>query len=273
MPLTLVAAHLDHEWRESSKHDAQYCAQLCAHVKVPLVSMRACELPISTKHTGSAEDVGRQLRRAFFAQVMRDYDAHAIALAHHADDQLETFFIRLVRGATVSGLACMRPREGEYIRPLLCVCKKDIVQYLHDKQIAYVVDPTNVSQDYLRNRIRAQLTPVFAAIDTRAFANTQRAIVDIQQTENFLKQITQQAYQGVCPIAPGIIDLKKFFERDLFIQRRVLVYWLCAHHVSCTLSSALIAEVIRFLRNTQSSRHQIGTCALAKTRGYVQIVE
>lgn len=272
MRLTLIAAHLDHEWRESSKKDAQYCAQLCAQVQVPLVSMRACELQVTIKQTGSAEDIGRQLRRAFFAHVKRDYNAHAIALAHHADDQLETFFIRLVRGATVSGLACMRAREGAYIRPLLCVRKEDIVHYLHDQQIAYVIDPTNISQNYLRNRIRAQLAPVFDALDTRALANTQRAIVDLQQTENFLVQVTQQAYDRVCSVAPGVIELKKFFELDPFIQRRVLVHWLCVHHVPCTLSSALIEEIVRFLHNTKSSCHQINTGTLIKTRGHVQLM-
>lgn len=271
--LRIVAAHLDHEWRESSKLDATFCTQLCAQWQVPLVSKRASELSVAIKHTGSKEDVGRQLRRALFEDVLREHHAHSIALAHHADDQLETLFVRLVRGATVAGLAGMHPREGYYVRPLLCVHKRDILAYLHEQQIAYVIDPTNESDDYLRNRIRMQLLPIFNALDERASANTHKAIADIQATDAFLQKVTQQAYQSVCCLAPEVIDLKKLRALDSLLQRRVIVMWLCSQRVSCTLSGALIEEIIRFFGNAKSMRHCLGVWTIVKKSGHTQIVD
>lgn len=270
--LHVIAAHLDHEWRESSKDDAAFCAQLCAQWQVPLISMRASQLNVAIKQTGSKEDVGRQLRRALFESVRHQYGAHAIVLAHHADDQLETFFMRLVRGATVAGLAGMRPRDGYYVRPLLCVHKKDILAYVHEQKISYVIDPTNESDDYLRNRIRKQLLPRFNALDNRACTNTLKAIDDLQQTDAFLQNMTQRAYQSVCCLAPAVIDIKKLCALEPLLQRRVIVMWLCSQQVSCMLSGALIEEIMRFLCHAKSTAHCLGTWTVVKKSGHAHIV-
>ena len=77
------------------------------------------------------EELGRIMRRQFLTNVAKAHNASLIALGHHAQDQQETFFIRLIRGASLAGLTAMRPKQGIYIRPLLQTNKNDIIAILN----------------------------------------------------------------------------------------------------------------------------------------------
>ena len=113
----LIAAHLDHEWRQDSAKDVAFCKQACKSLNVPFVSKKLSELNLSFK--GSPEEIGRNARRYFLEQIRTKHNADLIALGHHLQDQEETFFIRLIRGTSLSGLCAMWPKKGFYIRPLL----------------------------------------------------------------------------------------------------------------------------------------------------------
>ena len=128
--LTLVAAHLDHGWRTNSADDAKFCQEASAALGVPCVTQKISDLGLTLKFNGSLEEVGRQARRHFLQGIKEQYQAQAIALGHHLQDQQETFFIRLIRGTSLSGLVSMRSRHGSFIRPLLSICKQDILAYL-----------------------------------------------------------------------------------------------------------------------------------------------
>src|SRR5579859_1867935 len=92
--ISLVAAHLDHEWRSNSHQDALFCKRTADALGIPYVQAKASELGLNIKKNGSQEEYGRKLRRAYLESVARGHNAQAIALAHHAQDQEETFFIR-----------------------------------------------------------------------------------------------------------------------------------------------------------------------------------
>src|SRR5579872_7038532 len=93
--LKLIAAHLDHGWRPDSGKDGQFCQQATSALGVDLLIRKFSDLGISLKFNGSLEELGRQARRHFFEAVRQQYQAQAIALGHHLQDQQETFFIRL----------------------------------------------------------------------------------------------------------------------------------------------------------------------------------
>ena len=270
--LTLIAAHLDHEWRKDSAQDVLFCQQFCEKNNVQFVAGRACELSIKTPKTGSKEEAGRMLRRAFFQEIKKEYNADSIALAHHLDDQLETFFIRLLRGTTVTGLACMRPKQAPYIRPLLCIKKQEILDYLAHKQIPYLIDPTNKSPDFLRNRIRMSLIPVLEQIDTRYFTNMQKVIGTMQETDAFLQQLAQQTLATISPI-PQNIDIKKLLTLDSFLQKLVITQWLYSTNVTFTISSAFIDEILRFFNNKKSNTHEFNQWIITKTRNIATIIK
>lgn len=258
--LSLIAAHLDHEWRESSKDDVIFCEKLCNQLNVPFVTKKASQLTNSFEANGSQEQLGRNMRRFFLEQVRQEYNAYAIALAHHQDDQLETFFINLIRGTTITGLCGMKSQEGFFIRPLLKHSKQEILAYLSKHKVPYQIDPTNESDKYLRNRIRSHVIPGLLACDTRAKNNSLRALENLSATEQFLKKITQETLNKITYAHdnPLSLDLKQFFTLDLYLQKRVLHSWLSTHtQSSFRASEASLNEILRFLQSPRGGTHHI----------------
>jgi len=252
MKFKLVAAHLDHQWRPESGTDAEFCNTIAADYNVPFVCKKLSELAITHKPNGSKEELGRKARRFFLQQVAAEHAAHRIALAHHADDQQETFFIRLARGAGLTGLTSMKPLQDNYIRPLLAVHKKDILSYLQEHNIAYVVDASNESDDYLRNRIRKAL-PAIQTADARFNDNFAQTLVRLQETEEYLHAQMLTLYARIC--TENHLAIADFFEQHSVMRTRLLLYWLCQHKVKFTPSAALFEEIERFLQQPGMGAH------------------
>jgi tRNA(Ile)-lysidine synthase len=117
--INLVAVHVDHCWRENSAHDAEFCKQLCQEKNIPYELYKNGKIAGEIVHTGSQEDYGRRLRRHCFQDARTKHNADFIALAHHRQDQQETFFVRLLRGTSLNGLRCMDSLNGYYSQHLL----------------------------------------------------------------------------------------------------------------------------------------------------------
>jgi tRNA(Ile)-lysidine synthase len=259
--LKLIAAHLDHGWREHSQDDVAFCKVLCTSLEIRLVAAHASEISLQRPHNGSREELGRLLRRQFFNNVAAEYSAQKIALAHHQDDQIETFFIRFLRGAGLSGLASMRPKYGNYIRPLLELSKTEIIHYLDEQHISYLVDYTNVSPLYLRNRIRQSVIPALKAADPRFDITCIRTIENLQEAEEFLEKLTRETFDCISSIEDKTysIDLKKFRAIDPFMQKRLILHWLMLENVPFTPTSAFFDEIMRFLYRTEGGSHRLST--------------
>lgn len=275
--LNLIAAHLNHEWRPCANQDEAFCRALCKKLGVTYVSSTLSQLAYSIKPSGSKEQDARNARRFFFQQLAQKYNAHAVALAHHKDDQEETFFIRLLRGATVTGLSCMWPRHGMYIRPLLCVTKQDILSWLAQHNSAYVTDPTNASSDYLRNRIRNELMPLLATIDDRAHVNISKSIEHLQQTELFLQKLTTQTFATIAEYDASlqhyVISLPALFAQDPFMQYRLLIHWLTLEQVTLPASTNFLDEIIRFLHQPESKSHKMhDTWSIVKKKQHCYVL-
>ena len=122
----------------------------------------------AAKYGISIEMTARELRYSWFEQLRQESGYDKIAVAHHADDQAETFFINLLRGAGLNGLKGMKPKNGVIIRPLLWASREQIRKYAVENHIVWREDHTNVESVYLRNRIRNQLLPVFDELQPEA---------------------------------------------------------------------------------------------------------
>lgn len=110
------------------------------------------------------EDGCRRLRYGWFRQIAADTGAQAVAVAHHRDDQAETFFLNLLRSAGPSGLRGMQPRSGFVVRPMLGVAHADVLRFLADEGLTYVTDSSNLSDDFTRNRIRHNVIPALRGV-------------------------------------------------------------------------------------------------------------
>ena len=257
--ITLIAAHLDHQWRTESGKDVALCQHACQTLGITLITQRVSDLACSIRYNGSKEDVARQQRRFFFETVRHTYGADCIALGHHTDDQDETFFIRLLRGTSLSGLVGMRAQAGRYIRPLLCLRKKEIVDYLDEHTIAYITDSTNVSDDFLRNRLRNTVLPALKQADPRFAITFSKTLEQLQATEAFLEKYSLQQYELLVEHknAEHTLNIKKFELLDQVIQYRVVIHWLRDYHVNFPVRNNFFAEIIQFLLQPQGGTHQI----------------
>ena len=259
MPFTLVAVHLNHEWRDTAAADAAFCAHLCAQLNVPLISKKISELSFTSKYNGSKEEVARKARRFFFEQITKEHNATAIALAHHAQDQQETFFIRLLRGTSLSGMIGMKKRDGLYIRPLLSINKQQILEHLHTHAIAYCTDETNESSAFLRNRIRAKVIPALKDADNRFDDAFVKTLNHLQNTEDFLQEYTTTLFKQMVTHEGDHFYLPCHELKQLHptIKQRIIIMWLCAYQVPFAVSEAFFNELIRFLEHDNAKTHQM----------------
>lgn len=256
--LTIIAAHLDHQWREQSGKDALWCKEFCDNLNIACVIKNPSDLNCDIKNNGSKEELGRKLRRAFFQELAQQYQANHIVLAHHQDDQLETFFMRLIRGSSLVGLCGMREQEGLYLRPLLTLKKEAILQFLNNQNIPFLIDETNTDPKFLRNRIRHQLTPIIIDIDSRFEKNLASCIKNLQGTNDFLDTLTQETMHKISyQNQSHTIHIQMFLQLHEIMQHRILMRMLQLHNICITPSTALFEEIIRFLKSTKHNYHQI----------------
>jgi tRNA(Ile)-lysidine synthase len=167
-PFDLTVAHLNHQLRgRSSDADEQLVVRTARKLKVPIVT-ESCDVKKAVRlYKLSIEMAARKVRHDFLARVAKRLGIRAVALAHHADDQLELFFLRLLRGTGNESLAGMKWRNPspanpkiELIRPLLDQPKAALLEHASQEKIRFREDASNASLDFQRNRIRHELLPL-----------------------------------------------------------------------------------------------------------------
>lgn len=194
----VVAAHLDHGLRRDAADDAAFCANLCAHLGVPLECGRADVRARAAREGGGLEDAARRERYAFLRRVKQERGAAWIAVAHTRDDQAETLLLRLLRGAGLTGLRAMRPRSGDVLRPLLRASRADVLHHLAARGLAWREDPTNADPALLRNRVRHELLPYLEArFNPQARAALARSAALLADDEQALRALVDEAYPHV----------------------------------------------------------------------------
>jgi len=257
--LTVIAAHLDHEWRANSQDDVKFCQQVTKDLGIEFVAAKASELLLKTKFNGSKEELGRTMRRNFFEAVQKKYNADRIAVAHQQDDQFETFFIRLLRGATPSGLRAMRPVHNQYVRPLLMTPHAEIITYLNEHSIAYLTDPSNESPLFLRNRIRHSVLPAIKDADDRCAVNMQKALDHLALADDYLESSTRDNLAKIAIDYENTkaIQIEEFLQLHPYLQKRLLIVWLCGLSLPFEPREQWLEEIIRFLRQPESKSHRV----------------
>jgi len=149
------------------------------------------------EHKISIEMAARDLRYRWFETIRTTHHFDFIAVAHHRDDQLETFFLNLARGTGLAGLTGMRPMNGKLVRPLLFASRQEIEKYSHDNLIEFREDSSNLNTDYQRNKIRHDLLPIMELLNPSfrdGLIRTMRYLVDVESIYN---QSVRQTWERV----------------------------------------------------------------------------
>ncbi len=162
----LAAVHVNHGLRgKAANADEKFCKTLCAQLDIPLFIKKVDARAVAQKYNLSPEHGARKARYKAYEQVVKAWGATKLALGHHLDDQAETFLLNLLRGTKAQGLAGIplrRPlRPGvEIVRPLLCITRAQVEEYLTQNKLSHVTDQTNFDDAYRRNWVRNTLLPL-----------------------------------------------------------------------------------------------------------------
>jgi tRNA(Ile)-lysidine synthase len=202
----LAVAHFNHQLRgRSSDADEKLVRQTAAALKLPFIAARAEVREFAEKSGLSIEMAARKLRHEFFVRAARERNISVVALAHHADDQVELFFLRALRGAGGEGLAGMKwrspsPVNGKItlIRPLLATTKSELRKFASENEISFREDATNAQLDLPRNRVRHELLPLLRRRYQPALTRTILRLMEIVGAEaQVVGEMAQQWLDGL----------------------------------------------------------------------------
>ncbi|MGN1266711.1 MAG: tRNA lysidine(34) synthetase TilS, partial [Dorea sp.] len=158
----ILAAHVHHGLRkESADADERYVRKICEKQEVELRVFHEDVKTYAKKYGLTEEEAGRNIRREVLGRLCEEERGTRIALAHHRNDNVETLLWNLARGTGIRGAGGIRPVNGVWIRPLLCVERTEIELYLEKWRISYCTDETNLEDAYTRNRLRNHVIPYF----------------------------------------------------------------------------------------------------------------
>ena len=190
--IKLQAAHYNHRLRgEESDRDEEFVRAYCRERNIPLlcgggdVAARAEELG------RGVEETAREMRYAFLQDAARQTGADRIAVAHHADDNVETMLLHLIRGSGLTGLVGMQPRRDNIVRPLLSVTRAETESYCNRFDVPHVFDSTNADDDYLRNRLRHRVIPQLTDLNPRFVENSVKLLGRLREDERYLQELTR----------------------------------------------------------------------------------
>ena len=160
----VCACHINHNLRPTAKRDENLVKKLCEELNIPLIIKRVSVKTLAKKEKLSLEHAARKLRYKALEDAAEKIKCKVVAFAHHADDNVETFFLNLLRGTQLKGLGgipAVRPfGELKIIRPFLCLTKKEILEYCDYHNLPFENDETNFDDVYTRNFIRLNLLPM-----------------------------------------------------------------------------------------------------------------
>ncbi len=228
--------HLNHQWRGAeSDADAEFVRELAAKYSLPVT--------IESRAVEHDEDAARQARLKFFESI----GIPTVALAHTADDQVETFLMRLIRGAGVEGLAGIWPDRQigalRVIRPLLAVGRVEVLEYLKAKGLNYREDSSNRDLKFLRNRIRHELLPVLERDYNPGIRDALRRTAEILRAEvesdpvaaerRAIRQMSFEQVEALRQLAKRpeprstdvVVQLEECFDADALGDGLTVRYW------------------------------------------------
>lgn len=252
LDIQLGIAHVNHKQRQESEHEEAYLRHWAKEHKVPF--------HYSTFSGKFSENAARTFRYEFFKRVMKDYDYSALVTAHHADDQAETIFMRLLRGSRLrhlTGISAIRPfGTGQIIRPFLHLTKAQLPVTFHFE------DRSNTSLAYLRNRIRLSYLPTLSQENPKIKEHLCLLAEEIGLMEQALGELTKDI---------SITDLSVFQQQSDAVQLFLLQNYLDSFP-DLQLSKGQFNQLISYLRKNASGKMPLKNgYELVKTQTYFLI--
>jgi tRNA(Ile)-lysidine synthase len=216
--LRLVAVHINHGIRgEEAARDEKFVERFCTEHGIEYRSFYYDVKRLASEEGLSVEEAGRKVRYSAFLKICREYQCNKLAIAHNKNDDAETFLFHLFRGSGIRGLSGMEAKrllaednqEAWMIRPLLCVTREEIEEYLTKEGIGYIIDSSNLSEEYTRNKIRHRiLSYAVSEINPQSVNNITEAAKVLKEIEEYLNSNIRMSYEQLVHQSEGKLRLK-----------------------------------------------------------------
>lgn len=205
-----VAAHCNFHLRgEESMRDERFVRALCDKLGVQAAFVDFDVDSYVADRKVSVEMACRELRYRWFEQMRRQFGCRVIAVAHHADDSAETFFLNLMRGTGLAGLAGIKPQNGAIVRPMLCVGRQDVEAYLAQLRQNFVTDSTNLESEYRRNKIRNIVLPALRKCFPGSDAALSATMANLSGDWLLLQELVEDYRRRAVSETDGVVRIDK----------------------------------------------------------------
>ena len=202
-------AHCNFNLRaEESDADEVFVKELAKKYQLEIHIKQFDTLEYASKNKISTQMAARDLRYAWFDDLLNKTNSKYIAIAHHENDDVETFFINLVRGSGLTGLLGIKEKNNAVVRPLLSVSRLDIEQYLNEKGLLFREDSSNASLKYLRNKIRHELMPLLTEMNPSIQDTIKGEIKILEGVSQIYTTKTEEIRKELMQEKNGIVKFK-----------------------------------------------------------------
>jgi tRNA(Ile)-lysidine synthase len=186
--LDLHALYADHGLRpEETSVEIEFCRKLCEKLDLPFITKSIDVKSYVKERRINRQEAARELRYQVFEETAFEINAKKLALGHTADDQAETLLMRIMRGSGPTGLSGIPPVRGKFIRPLIEIERQQIEMYLQKEKIDYIVDSSNLKEDYLRNKVRLSFMPMIRAVNPNIIDTLSRTAAIFREEERYFE--------------------------------------------------------------------------------------
>lgn len=231
--IQLYVAHVDHMLRgDTSLEDRRFVEQFCNEHDIPIFSTSIPIPKILEEEGGNSQAICRRERYNYFANIMSQKNIHKLVTAHHADDQLESMLMSLVKSGNMTGLKGIAAKRefivGTIIRPFLTVTKMEIWQYLLSREGTYREDASNLEDDYTRNRFRHHIVPLLKKENKQVALHAVQLAESLQQDDEYLNILAKDRFSYVVEKdnEQFILNIKQYQKEPVALQRRIILILL-----------------------------------------------
>lgn len=218
----IEVAHINYHLRaENSDADQALVTQICTQNHIPI---HVCHADFKKSKNKNIQTWAREIRYVFFYKIIKQRKIDHIMTAHHLNDQLETFFIHLMRGTGIRGLCGIPNAENKIIRPLLNFSKKDIYDFAGQNAIPFREDESNAKNIYQRNFLRNEIIPQLEKIQPDFLHNFHTTLSHLKAAEQSLNQLIDEQLKKISLYKNEkvFIDKSKLAQLSPFIQYEIM---------------------------------------------------
>jgi len=220
---SVALAHFNHKLREESDREEEFCKQLAKNLGLEIFTRSEDVAQVARVEKKNLEETARELRYSFLRETKTKEGFDLIATAHHLNDLLETALIWFVRGAGMEGLLGFEPREGDIVRPLYYVTRKEIYEFARMEGLVWVEDKSNEDKRFFRNRIRHDVIPLLKELNPNLEETFLRTRNILKEEDSFLKEealklLTKSRVENC-------VEVSKLKDAPVALQRRALIHF------------------------------------------------